>query len=124
FVIEEAVGPVPCLVRMHGGDAGYAEFKLPRLPGRAGDLPDVATLAAGLGLDTGDIDSEAYAPSRWSAGVPFAMVAVRSLEAAGRAKPSGEAFAKAFGNGGPAKAYVICEETAEAGHDLHARMFA
>ncbi|MBS0245657.1 MAG: PhzF family phenazine biosynthesis protein [Proteobacteria bacterium] len=124
FVIEEKIGPVACDVRLHGADSGFAEFKLPQLPQEAGDLPDAATLAAGLSLDGTDIDVQAFPPSRWSAGVPFAMVAVRSLDAAGRAKPNGEAFTKAFGVGGPAKAYVICEETAEAGHQLHVRMFA
>jgi trans-2,3-dihydro-3-hydroxyanthranilate isomerase len=124
FVIAEKIGPVPCDVRMHDADAGFAEFKLPQLPQAAGALPDAATLAAGLGLDATDIDVKAFPPSRWSAGVPFAMVAVRSLAAAGRARPNGEAFTKAFGQGGPAKAYVICEEAAEAGHQLHVRMFA
>jgi len=124
FVIEEKIGAVACNVRMHDADSGFAEFRLPQLPQAAGDLPDAAALAAGLGLDTADIDVEVLPPSRWSAGVPFAMVAVRSLAAAGRARPNAEAFAKAFGVGGPAKAYVICEEAVEAGHQLHVRMFA
>jgi trans-2,3-dihydro-3-hydroxyanthranilate isomerase len=124
FVIAEKIGPVACDVRMHDPDTGFAEFKLPQLPRPAGDLPDAATLAAGLGLDAADIDIKAFPPSRWSAGVPFAVVAVRSLAAAGRAKPNGEAFTQAFGQGGPAKAYVVCEEAAEAGHQLHVRMFA
>lgn len=124
FVIEEKIGPVPCTVRMHDADSGFAEFRLPQLPQRVGDLPDMAALAEGLGLDPADLDTDAYPPSRWSAGVPFAMVAVRSLAAAGRAKPNGEAFTRAFGVGGPAKAYVICEDAAEPGHDLHIRMFA
>jgi len=124
FVIEEQVGPVPCDVRMHDADSGFAEFKLPRLPQQVGDLPDAGVLAEGLGLDAADIDLRAFPPSRWSAGVPFAVVAVRSLSAIGRASPNGEAFTKAFGYGGPAKAYVVCEEAAEAGHQLHVRMFA
>lgn len=124
FVIAEKIGPVPCDVRMHDADSGFAEFKLPKLPERLGDLPEPAVLAAGLGLEPADIDIKAFPPSRWSAGVPFAIVAVSSLDAAGRAKPNGEAFTEAFGQGGPAKAYVVCEEAAEAGHQLHVRMFA
>lgn len=124
FVIAEKIGPVACDVRLHDRESGFAEFKLPQLPQPAGDLPDAAALAAGLGLAPADIDVEAFPPSRWSAGVPFAIVAVRSLEAAGRARPSGEAFTQAFGQGGPAKAYVVCEEAAEAEHQLHVRMFA
>lgn len=124
FVIGEKIGPVACDVRLHDRESGFAEFKLPQLPQPAGDLPEPAILAAGLGLDVADIDITAFPPSRWSAGVPFAVVAVRSLEAAGKARPSGEAFNQAFGQGGPAKAYVVCEEAAEAGHQLHVRMFA
>jgi len=124
FVIAEKIGPVACDVRMHDADSGFAEFKLPQLSTRLGELPDVATLAAGLGLAPADIDLEAFPPSRWSAGVPFAIVAVRSLEAAAKARPNGEAFTQAFGQGGPAKAYVVCEQVAEPGHQLHVRMFA
>ncbi len=124
FVIAEKIGPVACDVRMHDADSGFAEFKLPQLPERLGDLPEPAVLAAGLGLEPADIDVQAFPPSRWSAGVPFAIVAVRSLKAAGKAKPNGEAFTQAFGQGGPAKAYVVCEQAAEAGHQLHVRMFA
>ncbi|RDV05047.1 PhzF family phenazine biosynthesis protein [Undibacter mobilis] len=124
FVIEEKIGAVACDVRMHDAESGFAEFKLPQLPERVGELPDAALLADGLGLDAADIDVRAFPPSRWSAGVPFAIVAIRSLAAVGRAKPNGEAFTKAFGQGGPAKAYIVCEEAAEAGHHLHVRMFA
>ena len=124
FVIAEKIGPVACDVRMHDADSGFAEFRLPQLPTRIGDLPDVAALAAGIGLGAADIDVQAFPPSRWSAGVPFAMVAVRSLDAAGRARANGDAFNMAFGHEGPAKAYVVCEEAAEAGHQLHVRMFA
>lgn len=124
LVIEEKVGPVSCVAQMHDADSGFAEFKLPRLPERVGDLPNVAAMAAALSLDASDIDPEAYPPSRWSAGVVFSMVPVRSLEAAARAKPNPALFETTFGIDGPAMVYVICTETAVAAHHLHARMFA
>lgn len=124
FVIEEKVGPVPCVVQVHDADSGYAEFKLPQLPQKVGDLPEAAALAEALSLDIADIAADGFPPSRWSAGVPFAVVPVRSLAAIGRAKPNGDLFAKVFGVGGPAKAYVVCEQAGEAEHQLRVRMFA
>lgn len=94
FVIEEKVGPVSCVVDMHDADSGFAEFRLPTLPERAGGLPDAATLAAALSLEPSAIDPGAYPPSRWSAGVAFSMVPVRSLDAAARAKPDPVLFDK------------------------------
>lgn len=124
LVIEEKVGPVACVAQMHDADSGFAEFGLPQLPARVGDLPDAATIAAALNLDASDIDMTAYPPSRWSAGVAFSMVPVRSLDAAARAKPSPGAFDKTFAFGGHAMVYVICAETVNPAHHLHARMFA
>jgi len=124
FAIEEKVGPVSCIAQMHGADTGYAEFTLPRLPERVGDLPDAATMATALSLDASDIDPSAYPPSRWSAGVAFSMVPVRSLDAAARAKPDPALFDATFGIDGPAMVYVICTQVTNEAHRLHARMFA
>ena len=124
FAIEEKVGPVSCIAQMHDADTGYAEFTLPRLPERVGDLPDAAAMAAALSLEMADIDADAYPPSRWSAGVAFSMVPVRSLDAAARAKPDPALFEKTFGIDGPAMVYVICTQVTNDAHHLHARMFA
>jgi trans-2,3-dihydro-3-hydroxyanthranilate isomerase len=124
FVIEEKVGPVSCVAETHDADSGFAEFTLPRLPERIGDLPDAATMAVALSLEEADIDPGAYPPSRWSAGVSFSMVPVRSLDAAARAKPDMALFDNVFAFGGHAMVYVICTETVNASHHLHARMFA
>lgn len=124
FAIEEKVGPVSCVAQMHDADMGYAEFTLPRLPERVGDLPDAATMAGALGLAAADIASDSYPPSRWSAGVAYSMVPVRSLEAIARARPDPATFEKVFAFGGRAMVYVICTETEDRLHHLHARMFA
>ncbi len=124
LVIEEKVGPVSCAAEMHDADSGFAEFRLPQLPERVGDLPDAATMAAALSLDPHDIDANAFPPSRWSAGVAFSMVPVRSLDAAARVRPDPARFDRTFAFGGHAMVYVICAETANAAHHVHARMFA
>jgi trans-2,3-dihydro-3-hydroxyanthranilate isomerase len=123
FVLEEKIGPVSCTAQAHDADSGEAEFQLPRLPADVGNVPDVAAMAAALGLSVGDIGGD-YPPARWSAGVAFTFVPVRSLAAVARAKPEPATFEKVFGIGGPAMVFVISAETAEPGRHLHARMFA
>lgn len=123
FVLEEKIGPVSCATQAHDADSGRAEFHLPRLPADVGNVPDVAAMAGALGLSDSDIGGD-YSPARWSGGVAYTFVPVRSLATLVRAKPDAAIFEKVFGIGGPAMVYVMCTETAVPGHHLHARMFA
>jgi trans-2,3-dihydro-3-hydroxyanthranilate isomerase len=124
FVLAENIGPVACRVAPTGADSGRATFDIPRLPKQAGTVADAATLAAALGVAPGDIGYEDYVPSRWSAGNPFTVVPVRSLEAIARCRPDMAHFNAAFGGGDFCAPFVVCGETAEAGNTFHARMFA
>jgi len=123
FVLEENIGPVSCAAQAYDADSGQAEFKLPRLPADVGDVPDLGAMAGALGLSPNDIGGD-YPSARWSAGVAFTFVPVRSLAAMSRARPDPATFEKVFGIGGPGMVFVISTETAEPGHHLHARMFA
>jgi trans-2,3-dihydro-3-hydroxyanthranilate isomerase len=120
MVLEENIGPVSCQV-VPAGDRGQASFALPSLPADAGAPPGNDALASALGLAAGDIGFGKFMPSRWSAGVPFINVPLKSLDAVRRAKPDAAQFTSALGDGA---VYVFSAETAEAGHDFHARMFA
>lgn len=122
FGLEEGVGIVPCVVETHGGDRGYARFRLPQLPEAVLDAPSPMDAAWALGLDPAEIGFDLHLPSRHSAGVPFDFVPVRSLDAVARARPSFDAFSKTFGGNHPG-VYVYCRETTEAGRHFHARMF-
>ncbi len=84
FVLEEKVGLVPCRVKSSGADSGRAAFDIPRLPAKEADLPDLAAMAAGLGLKAADMGLDGFAAARWSAGNPFTCVPVRGLDAIGR----------------------------------------
>ncbi len=123
FVLEEKIGPVSCVAQPHDADSGRAEFQLPRLPADVGNVPEVRAMAQALGLAESDIGGD-YPPARWSAGIAYTFVPVRSLAAVGRARPDAVTFEKVFGIGGPAMVYVMCTETVEPGRHLHARMFA
>jgi trans-2,3-dihydro-3-hydroxyanthranilate isomerase len=126
FTLEEKIGLVPCDVTVFGPDHGHAVFTLPRLPERTGPLPDKATLALGLGLEEADIGFGTHEPGIYSAGNPFRCVPLRSRDAVTRARPNGEAFARAFdmANDGFTNAFVYCAEPLDPAHAFHARMFA
>lgn len=124
LVLEEKVGPVRCRVQPQGEDRGRARFASPRLPEPVGAAPAADRLAAALGVAAGDIGFGDYRPARWSAGLDFTFVPLRSLEAIGRCRADPALFEPTFGIDGPGRAYLFCGETADAGNDVHARMFA
>ena len=122
-VLEEEVGPVACTVRHVKGAPPRARFDIPRLP-QAGDaLGPRAAIAAALGLDEADIGLPGHAPSRFSAGVPYAFVPVTGRAALARAAPRSVHWRDAFGPGGFG-AFLYCDEPAGKGHAWRARMFA
>src|SRR5256714_4622548 len=122
FVLEETIGLVPCRVTPAAG-SGRAVFDIPRLPAQEGKAADNAALAAALSVSAADIGFGRFAPQRWSAGNPFAIVPVSGLAVMARCRPDMTHFEKAFG-GGFAAPFVVCGETSEPGNDFHARMFA
>jgi trans-2,3-dihydro-3-hydroxyanthranilate isomerase len=124
FTLEEQIGLVPCRVKSSGPDSGSASFDIPRLPAKEADSPDVALMAAGLGLSVADMGLDGFTAQRWSAGNPFTFVPVRGLDAIGRCRLDLARFDEAFGTGAHPAAFVFCRETAEPGHSFHARMFA
>jgi trans-2,3-dihydro-3-hydroxyanthranilate isomerase len=123
FGLEEKVGVVPCVVEVEGEGRGYARFRVPRLPEIWGEGREQAEVAWALGIDPHEIGFGGHVPSRHSAGVPFDLVPVASLDTIGRARPNTEAFEKVFG-GEHQSVFVYTQRTADAGHHFHARMFA
>lgn len=124
LMLEEKIGNVACHFEPREADIGYVRFAAPSLPVSAGDLPGKTEQAAALSIAPEDIGFEGAVPSRWSAGVPFSFVPLRTLDAVARCHPDPALFETVFGIDGPALVYVFCAQTAEAGHDFHARMFA
>jgi len=122
LVLEEKVGPVSCVVSIKGSHAGHATFTLPRLPEALAQPVGDAQLAEALGLDLADLGFGAHRPSAFSAGVAYTTVPVASREAVAKARVAG-AFEQAMAATPNSNAFVYCRETAEAGHDYHARMF-
>ncbi len=121
LVLEEQVGPVRCGVKLSAEGASFAEFTAPRLSAPAGADPSIASAARALGLAESDIGFDKHVPSVFSAGVPFAMIPVASVEALGRAAPAMGALSAALST---TEVFVYARADAKAAHSFHARMFA
>lgn len=122
LVLEEKVGLVSCAVSIKGSHAGHATFTLPRLPEPLTQPVEDAQLAKALGLAPADLGFDAHRPSAFSAGVAYTMVPVASREAVAKARVAAS-FERAMAATPNGNAFVYCRETAEVGHDYHARMF-
>ncbi|MGE0499323.1 MAG: PhzF family phenazine biosynthesis protein [Rhizobiaceae bacterium] len=125
FVLEETVGPVPCVVSRLDG-AAFATFTLPRLSQRLPFIEDNGKVAAALGLDASDIGFAGHAVELWSAGVPYVLVPVADLAAAGRSRLDERQWTAMTGAVealSPA-AFVYCRGGTLPGSAFHARMFA
>ena len=120
IVLEEQVGDVVCVARHRKGKAMAAYFTLPRLPEPGGEAPSDEILAADLDLDVADIGFGAHRPTLYGAGTSNLFVPIASLAAMAKARPNLKSWGE---NGGPA-VYLYTKETANAGSNWHARMFA
>jgi trans-2,3-dihydro-3-hydroxyanthranilate isomerase len=124
LVLELGIGPVCCDVTPAGTGSGRAVFGLPKLPWDIGAPADDAAIAAALGIDAADIGFDRMRPARWSAGAPYSIIPLRSLDAVGRCTINPVAWKQAFGFDSHGAAYILCRATVQAGHAFHTRMFA
>ena len=86
IVLEEEVGIVQCIVRRPKGRT-RASFTLPRLPAPSGETLPSAMLAGALSIDESELGFDDHAPVTMSAGVSYALVPLRTIEAVDRAWP-------------------------------------
>ena len=122
IVLEEQIGPVICSVRHPKGRATRAQFQIPRLPEKLGDV-DADKMAAALGLSRNDIGFDAHHPVIYSAGVGVTFIPVASLEAIGRARADMSVLDSAMGASSQI-AYLYTREVTDDANHVHARMFA
>ncbi|MGO4449341.1 PhzF family phenazine biosynthesis protein [Phyllobacterium sp. TAF24] len=124
IILEEQVGPVRCGVKLTSHGA-FAEFDLPKLPEPLPYEYDKIALARALGLEPKEIGFENHVPTIWDAGVPYLLVPVHGLAAAGRIRIDQAAMTKAAPTIGQRQlpAYVYCRETTLHDSHFHARMF-
>jgi trans-2,3-dihydro-3-hydroxyanthranilate isomerase len=124
-VFGEGVGPVPLALEWQGPRLTFAWMTQPR-PEFGPTLGDVSTLAAGVGLEPGDLRPNGWPVQLVSCGVPFLIIPVASRAAVDRAAPDGRLLARAFGEAGwrQQHVYLFTREPAADGADVYTRMFA
>lgn len=120
IVLEEAVGPVRCGVRVTAS-GGFAEFDCPKLPGVAGDGAGREFIAAAIGVAPAEVGFENHVPTLWSAGVPYHFVPLHDMAVLRKAVPNPAQWQQAFGR---EAGYFYTRETEGHAHSFRARMFA
>jgi len=121
IALEEQIGVVRVGVRMPSGQQPSAEFDAPKLPEDLGSVPAIEDIAAAVGLMTSEIGFENHRPTRFTAGLPYHFIPVRTLAAIRRARSVTSRWIQAFGPNGAG--YVYCRETEHNSAHFHARMF-
>lgn len=121
LVLEEKIGPVRCAVKIASEAASFAEFDAPKLSQQAGPGPSDDIAAAALGLAPSDIGFGKHIPTLHSAGVPFCMIPLASLDALARAKATPAATVQALG---ATEIYLYARAPCDSDHAFRARMFA
>lgn len=124
LVLQEKIGLIHCAIDRIDSAQGHARFSLPKMPEELGPASRPETIAPALGLHARDIGFDAFAPARWSAGVPFTFVPVCDIEAAKRCQVDLGKWDAAFETGGRSSAFVFSNETIDPQNTIHARMFA
>ncbi len=122
LILDERLGPVKCRVKM-GASSWDAEFVLPQLSEYIGECGTNEKVARALGLSTLDIGFDAHKSCQWSAGVPYSLVPVSSIEAIRNISPDLANWSNAFGEGHHNNAFVYCRECEDEENHFHARMF-
>jgi trans-2,3-dihydro-3-hydroxyanthranilate isomerase len=125
IALEEEIGLVRVDVSARAGKATRGVFSIPQLPERIEWRPDMAGISRALGLDALDIGFGAHGPTAWTAGVPFAFVPLKGLEAMAKVTiADAAAWQAAFGFTGRSAVYVYTRETHDPAAHVRARMFA
>ncbi|HEY7248571.1 MAG TPA: PhzF family phenazine biosynthesis protein [Xanthobacteraceae bacterium] len=124
LILEEQIGLVRCEVMPKGEDIAHARFALPVLPRQLEWSAEPAAIASALAISPADIDTQWFAPEKWSAGIEMCMVPIKSTRALASASPDLSRWEDAFGATGPRAVYLFCPEGKSASTRFRARMFA
>jgi trans-2,3-dihydro-3-hydroxyanthranilate isomerase len=125
IVFEEAVGPVPVLIRCEEGRPVFTQLSAAKLPEQGPTPPDAAELAEMLSLAPDDVLSqgEDY-PQGFSCGGPFLFIPLRSRDALRRARLRIDIWEEVLLGGWAREVFLFCREPELPGSHIRARMFA
>jgi trans-2,3-dihydro-3-hydroxyanthranilate isomerase len=117
IVLQEGIGPVTVELERHAGELKRCSFFAPRLPQPGAEAPRRDELAAMLGLAPSQVlDSAEF----WSAGVPYLVVPLASVEALQRCRLDLTVWAGVLAGHDFKHVYPV----AQAGAAWRVRMFA
>ncbi len=121
-VFEEVAGLVPLEIAFAGGQPAGAELTAPRRFARGADA-DAAAVAAALGLAAAQVSTAAHAPTVGSVGMAFLFAEFSSRAALRDARPDQAKLVALLTAAAAVGVFVYTKDAADAGRDLHARMF-
>ena len=133
IVFEEGVGPVPVLIRSRAGKPVFTQLTAAKIPERKPAESDAAGLADVLSLEPSDIlYDELFAPEAVSAGLPYLIVPLRSLEALRRARVREDVWERTLKGAWAGELFIFVEDAESAKRGgvregngvVRARMFA
>ncbi|MEM8839872.1 MAG: PhzF family phenazine biosynthesis protein [Pseudomonadota bacterium] len=122
-VLEERVGLVRAGVVVRPDRTGHATFTVPKKPEEVGPSVSRVLLAEALGLDEDDIGFARHRPAIYSAGNPFTLVPVRSVNAVNAVRPNLSAWDRAFSMSDATNAFIYTPGGVASDAAFHARMF-
>ena len=126
IALEEEIGIVRVGVRVRENEPAVRRIRRTAATCRRGRRPPQSRIprcprSASMPNEVG---FENHRPSRFSVGLAFHFVPVRSLEAIGRAPARWQAAGSAPSGGDGARLYLLPRDGAHYGSQFHARMFA
>jgi trans-2,3-dihydro-3-hydroxyanthranilate isomerase len=122
--LEEHVGVITCIFERIDRQTGHARFALPKLPEEVGKAPTKLAIAGTLGIDPDEIGCGPYAPTLFSAGVPFYLIPVRNTGVLRRIKLERRGWEVTYPHG-HGSVYVFSETPEEKpAIQVAARMFS
>lgn len=123
IVLEEGVGDVPVVIRATGGQPVFAQLSVAKLPEVVAPAPDLAALAEVLSISPDDLVGGPWSPVAVSCGLPFLMVAVKSVDAVRRARVRPDPWERVLAGTPASEPMVFTLDAAASGTDVHARVF-
>lgn len=124
ITLAELAGDVPVVLRFDDAVVRSATCTAPRAPEHVAEIgpAQVDRIVAALGLTSADL-LPALEPGVWSAGVPFTVVPLASIDALGRARADAGGLAGLVAAGLPPEFYLLTPVGSD-GDRWRARMFA
>ena len=124
IVLEEAIGAVRCTFEADSGERGRVRFVIPQLPAEPGPCRTRPRVPRRSIFRPPTSASAGFGRRAGRPAMPSRLCRLRACRYGARGTRSGEISTRRSISMGQRAAFLYCGESAEPGHDFHARMFA